>query len=1277
MTSPLHSMHVLLSQVNTNHTYLGVAEQVPDQLIATPTKTLHLKRAYEIAQLQVLHLLEIDTSPLTEKIAHLQELQTDGDNAFLRYSLKTKTWSRRLLKGLEYYAPRFLKVILPQIFANGIRNSEIETELAYRAFGDLLHRNIVDLTRQAPQRPIQIRPPLFENDHPPLPPLTDLPDLFGPENHFETLTQDELDLMDSQIMAYILEMSEREANQPIDTPRVDTPRLVPQEEGIAPQVEEPAQQGPNLNQLVTALDRIRELKRRIAEEAVDERARRLGQQVTLNAQARLTQRQETAINQNRTAATKIITRLNETSRTLLTFEKFKDSLVKLEYHLNMLYTLSPNLNKEDILRDVGMDPTLIPVFLNTSFATLLFSGRFDEVAALLNPTSWGQAYAESSKQSYMQVIVRKGMGTDFLTFHKDGRPYRESEARNYNGQIRFNLSDLELVNNFLTNHGTCQPYSIEVTFSEEDSLTPDFFKQMLELSRRVPDVTIKGISTIDFAAMNLSADDEKMMIENLSKLSFSGLNSITLANNDKSSIAPEHFSNLLQVCPNIDLMKACLLACSEPKKIDLPLSLLARKQLDLAGYPFDLIEHLLSKFEDLEFLLLDQDEVTPAFLQHIHEQGYLNSIQGLTLSNCRNLTTDALFTLTMLPSLTILEAPNFQQGERPLSELPKSNNPFKINMFYTQSDITRPLALSLYTGLHMWATRFQIPLARSGVAEVFAPHHLVLDPYSVACWLHKNDYQHLQPQTAVQTVIADSSAQLNDDNIVEFLQKFPNIQELSLHNCPGITNVGLKALIEACPQLKKIDLTSCLGITNEFLLENHTLLQQRPALQLDLSDTSITLDIANIFSEELNGRISFEVKSLKIKNDELTDDNALERILNAQPVNRLHRLDLEDCTNLTDEALGKLLDRLNADQRQQDQDGSWNENPQRLNIAILNLKGCTAITDKAFDGVEQEGKISPKILNSLSQIAVGGTQLTTTPSILLAGLYPRIVFQEELAPITMALAINEQLYDTENSNYIKNRIALELFPEEAADGQEAFEVIRKPVDIQADCFKDFTLSFAMTEEGARTLTTHTYRDLIYSQSGHFRRQMRAGGEMMESTSIDLINQNATVLASRALVDLIGKEIYQDLDWKTAGQTAELASEATLQLPAVHYSKLLNHIHSQFNLARADKMLVLATKLNDKAGKELYEQQLIQLAETRFDLLKVELQRISQNHGLINLANKLTEIAIQKAQQDYILDRQAGDALSLLLAQRLEQEDNAENMDADLRLALQLSQQERV
>ncbi len=1293
MTSPLQSMHLVFAEVNTNHTYLGVSEGTRE-LIATPNKTQQLKNVYAIAQLQVMRLLDADTSPIAEKISHLHELERDGNDSFLRYSLKAKTWSRRFLKGLEYYAPRFLKVILPTIFANGIRAAEVETELAYLAFKDLLRRSIIDLTGQTPQRPHQVRPtpqalpPLtFENEQPRLPPVTDLPNLFAPEANLENLTPDELDLIDSQLMAHILEMSEREynlTNQALATPR-PIPNPVAQEDGTVTQAEEAVQQGPDLNQLVTALDRVRELKRRLAEEAVDERARRLGQQVTINAQARLTQRKETAIDKARAEITKLIDRLNATSQTPLSFEKFRSSLIKLEYQLNTLYNLSPNLNKEEFLRSVGMDNSLIAVFLNNSLSSIFFNGRFNEIVTLLNPTSWGQAYEEASKQSYVQIIVRKTIGTAFLTFHKDGKSYRESEAKNYNGQIRFNLKDLEITKEFLTtNAATCRPYSLEIEFSEEEVLTPELFAQLLELTNRVPDVTLKGISEIDFAAMNISAEDEKNMIENLSKFSFSNLRSITLANHDKSSIAPEHFSNLLQLCPTPDLMKACLLACSEPKKIDLPQVLLADKHVNLSGYPFDLVGHLLSQMTDMEFLTLDQEEITPAFLAQMHEQGYLNSLQGLKISDCSNLTTDALFTLTALPSLTLLEAPNFSQGTRPLSELPKFSNPFKISLFYTQSDLTRSLALSLYTGLSMWATRFQIPLARSGVAEVFAPHHLVLDPHSVACWLHKGDYRHLQPQAAIQTIVADNSALLNDDNVVEFLQKFPNLQELSLHNCPGITNAGVKALLEACPQLKKIDLTSCLGITDEFLLENHSLLQQCAELKLDLSDTSISLDVANIFREELNGRIAFEVKSLKIRNEELTDDDALERILNAQALNRLHRIDLEDCTNLTDAALEKLLERLNADQRQEE-NGLWQENPQRLNIAILNLKGCTAITDKAFDGVEFEGKITPKILNSLSQVAVGQTKVTRNPSLLLASLYPRIVFQEELAPLMTALAIDEQLEACEfmaghvqnqmaATSYVNNRIALELFVEET-DGRRAFEVLRKPIDVQADLFKDFTLSFSMTEESVRTPAIQTYQELLYSQSGHFRQQMRAGGEMAGSTSVDLINQNATVLAVRAIIDLMhGKDIYQQLDWKTAGQAAELASEANLQLSAVHYKKLLEHIHGEFNLARADKMLVLASKLNDKAGKELYEQRLIQLAETRFDLLKIELQLISQNHGLKQLENRLSEIAIERAQEENDVDRQAGDALSLLLAQRLAQGEEEEFEDRDLRLALQLSQQ---
>ena len=147
-------------------------------------------------------------------------------------------------------------------------------------------------------------------------------------------------------------------------------------------------------------------------------------------------------------------------------------------------------------------------------------------------------------------------------------------------------------------------------------------------------------------------------------------------------------------------------------------------------------------------------------------------IETLQLQNCPNLTTDSLPALAKLPQLAKLALPDLPKGKLPLNELPKFDNPFKIKMFYTSSKTTQPLASGFYTGPNLWAPIFQIPLARQGVAEIFAPSQKRLDPKSVAYWLHHNDYRHLKPQTSIVAILADSNAELTDANSVESLRNF-------------------------------------------------------------------------------------------------------------------------------------------------------------------------------------------------------------------------------------------------------------------------------------------------------------------------------------------------------------------------------------------------------------------------------------------------------------------------------------------------------------------------
>ena len=203
-------------------------------------------------------------------------------------------------------------------------------------------------------------------------------------------------------------------------------------------------------------------------------------------------------------------------------------------------------------------------------------------------------------------------------------------------------------------------------------------------------------------------------------------------------------------------------------------------------------------------------------------------------------------------------------------------------MFYTSSKTTQPLASGLYTGPNLWAPIFQIPLARQGVAEIFAPSQKRLDPKSVAYWLHHNDYRHLKPQTSIVAILADSNAELTDANSVEFAQKFPEATALSLYICPNVSDVGIIELLKACPKIRTLDLMGCPHISESLFLEEGNVEVLKKLSKLIITDTGISSDIAALFKEELGSKLVFEEAVLTISDDDLTDDDALEKILKEQ-----------------------------------------------------------------------------------------------------------------------------------------------------------------------------------------------------------------------------------------------------------------------------------------------------------------------------------------------------------------------------------------------------------
>ncbi|WP_068468099.1 BTB/POZ domain-containing protein [Candidatus Protochlamydia phocaeensis] len=1217
MISSLHSLHLQFSQALQEGLYMGPSRTEPSHLTKMAQKQIHLPEVYERAQEEIRQGLENATT-LEELESHIEQLgllEADGTVYYQRYCEKTNTWLRRFLKGLARYTPTKLKAFLPHIFSNGMEEAERRTKAAYDNYRSYLRGRVQDLTTVFQALRIT-SDTLF-------PSITPLNLSSIPISHPSSF--------DSQ--------PDSSSNPSSDS---TTPALNPEI------ISEPL---PPLPSVQISAEFVQECRQKFITQYLK----------SLKAQ---------------------VAYLNQVNENKISALQFKSNLIGLISSFSKLFRFAPDLDKQTICEEVGIDPQLRKFFSledNALLQALLTGQEPEKIAELLKPSAWSETLEKLAAPSYTKFLgisERYGIITPQLADESNVQAQARSRTFfKYKGAVRIQpvqLKALMDLKKYMEENKECLPSSLELIFDQSEDSAADSFdlptlEIILQLSDFIPHLSLSRLTSIDLKQLNATPEQEKKFIEIFPRLNCPDLKSLTMTDHSKEAVSPEQFSALLQVVPSSDLMKACLLACNRPQDIVLPLSLLERREVDLTGYPLELALSLIRTFPSLNSLTLDQAALTDQQVLDLLQSGCFKDLNKLNLKGCTELTTDVLFTLTEIPTLNHLILPDLKAGTFALTRLPKFDNPFKVNLFYTQAALTRPYALSLYNSLSNFAVLFQIPLAKAGETQVFSANHTALDPKSVTLWMFKNDYLHLQPQSAVQTIIADNCEYINDDNVVEFVKRFPNATVLSFFNCRHLTDKGVEALLQAHPQVQKIDLTNCSGVTSNLLIENQLLWQERKNLSLVLSGTQVSKEIAQLFIENgLEDRLHFEEKMLKITNEELTDEEALERILASRALNQLSYIDLEGCENLTDAALSKLLDRLNVAQRIQDPiDSSWSSNPQRLNIAGLNLRGCRQITEKAFDGLLNDGKINPKLLETLTQVAIEGTQIN--PQLLIT-LYPQMIVQNQYQPITLAIEPNGQLERCQfyfsiqvgeedplkrtwrkelSKSIVFDRMAVELFKEDILAKGTLDMVERIAIDPNEDQFREMSLSFETLEaldapredqQSAQSATFNVHRDALYSQSEYFRTHLRPGSEEYSAAGMTFINQNATPKAAQTIIDLIyGRDICATLDWKTAAEAAELASSHNLNLASVHYQKLIQRIEDQFNLQNADDILLRAKALKDKKLTHYCEDRLFALLHEASPAMLDEIDGLAQSHGLFSLQEGIAEIRLRALETEEAFD----------------------------------------
>ncbi|KAK7857367.1 uncharacterized protein LOC112039828 [Quercus suber] len=165
---------------------------------------------------------------------------------------------------------------------------------------------------------------------------------------------------------------------------------------------------------------------------------------------------------------------------------------------------------------------------------------------------------------------------------------------------------------------------------------------------------------------------------------------------------------------------------------------------------------------------------------------------------------------------------------------------------------------------------------------------------------------------------------VGDDFLKEFLTaRGHNIKELVLADCVKLTDSSFKVISETCPGLCAIDLVNLSKLTDfaiGYLANGCRAIQKLKLCRNSFSDEAIAAFL------ETSGEW---LKELSLNNVKKVGYNTAASL--GRRSKRLHTLDLSWCRNLTDEAVGFIVDNC-------------------LSLRVLKLFGCTQITKVFLDG---------------------------------------------------------------------------------------------------------------------------------------------------------------------------------------------------------------------------------------------------------------------------------------------------------------------------------------
>ncbi|MED6135688.1 hypothetical protein PIB30_049027 [Stylosanthes scabra] len=165
---------------------------------------------------------------------------------------------------------------------------------------------------------------------------------------------------------------------------------------------------------------------------------------------------------------------------------------------------------------------------------------------------------------------------------------------------------------------------------------------------------------------------------------------------------------------------------------------------------------------------------------------------------------------------------------------------------------------------------------------------------------------------------------VNDDFVKNYVTaRGHNLKELVLHNCVNVTDASIKIIAEQCPGLCVLDIMHLEKLTDVSI--GHLTNRCRALHTLKLC-RNLFSDEAIAAFVETSGESLQELSLNSVKKVGYHTTLSL-----ARHAKNLHTLDLSWCRNLTDNALGLIVDSC-------------------LSLISLNLFGCTQVTDVFLKG---------------------------------------------------------------------------------------------------------------------------------------------------------------------------------------------------------------------------------------------------------------------------------------------------------------------------------------